>query len=66
MEKRKRSPVERGIRPVHGQQVRYVMEDGETVEGRVIGIDDYENTMIVTVERENGSLYGAKFKKKKA
>lgn len=62
----KRSPVERGVMPAYGQEVSYIMEDGESVSGKVIGIDSYENHVIVTVKRKDGSLYGATLKRRKA
>ena len=52
------------VMPAYGQKVSYVMEDGEKVKGKVIGVDNYENHMLVTVKREDGSLYGAKLKRR--
>lgn len=49
--------------PKYGDEVSYVIEDGETVAGKVIGVDDYESYMIVTIRQHDGSLYGAKLKK---
>jgi len=64
LENEERSPVERGVIPAYGQKVSYVMEDGEKVAGKVIGIDNYENHVLVTVKKKDGSLYGAKLKRK--
>ena len=57
---------QRGVIPAYGQEVSYVMEDGEKVSGKVIGLDNYENHILVTVKRKDGSLYGATLKKKQA
>lgn len=45
--------------PAYGQKVSYIMEDGERVSGKVSRLENYGNHIVVTVEREDGSLYDA-------
>lgn len=51
--------------PQYGDHVSYeTVEDGH-IKGRVVGVDSYKSHAIVTIKREDGSLYGAKLPKVK-
>ena len=50
--------------PKIGNKASYIVESGEYVTGKVIGIDIYEQCVIVTLRLGDGSLYRAKLRKR--